>query len=100
MKRQHKNRLLQISRFIKLKARRGHMEVQIEVRGQRPIAKLSNVHDRLTAFERNALLIHFYKVFERMKLESWSRAKVRGEIEGTNYAEVFGSPWSLDGSAD
>jgi hypothetical protein len=93
------NRLTQISRFIKLKAVRGHIQVQIKVRGQRPIVKLSNVTDSLTAFERNALLIHFYKVFERMKLESWTPAQVRAEIEGTNYAEVFGSPWALDGKA-
>lgn len=93
------NRLTQISRFIKLKAVRGHMQVQIKVRGQRPIVKLSNVHDRLTAFERNALLIHFYKIFEQMILHSWTPAQVRREIESTNYAEVFGSPWALDGKA-
>ena len=93
------SRLTQIRRFITLTEFKGHIKVQIKVRGQRPIVQLSNVHGGLTAFERDAVLIHFYKIFERMKLESWTPAQVKKEIDGTNYAEVFGSPWGLDGRA-
>lgn len=87
------NRLNQLKRFITLVYKNGHVLVEIKSRG-RTLKVLSNVHDRLTLFEQDALVIHVYKLFER----STSNKDLKQSITNTNYAQVFGSPWHLNGN--
>jgi hypothetical protein len=84
-------RLKDIKKLIKLKSVKNHIHVTLKFDGK-TVSQLSNVHSKLSEFEKNAVLVHFYKLFEKAN----DIVSLKRSIENTNYAEVFGSPWGLD----
>jgi len=56
------------------------------------IVKLTNISTRLvdTVFKRKVILIHMYKLMDQFRNNI---EVIEKEINNTNYAEVFGSPW-------
>ena len=87
------SRLSEVKKKVKLTVKHKHIMVEMKLTSGRTIKQLSNIHSDLTKFELDCVYIHMYKILDACHT---SGDIVKGVIIGTNYAKVFGSPWSLE----
>lgn len=84
-------RHLILKKLIHLDKHMFHMRVTFKLNGKQ-VRVTTNVHSRLTGFELNALRVYVYRVIERYPETS----TIRDQLKSTNYAKVFGTPWTLE----
>jgi hypothetical protein len=84
------NRIQTLKKFISIDCTTDHVTVTMVSKG-RKIVQQTSVTSDLSKFERDAAIVHFYKKM----VEAKSNAALKSELNCTNYAEIFGSPWEL-----
>jgi len=86
-----KQRINKLKQAIGIFSKNDHINITCKLNGKVFKAK-TNIHDNLTRFEHDAVIVHIYKLID----ECYTRTELRKRLDNTNYAEVFGGPWNLD----
>lgn len=76
--------------LIKVTEQDRHICIEMKSKGKR-IKQLTSIRSALSAFEKDVIIIHAYKLMEQAE----SNVKLKEALKHCNYAEVFGSPWNL-----
>lgn len=83
------SRLSKIKKMFKIRKYKGHL--QVKSWGTHRYINTS-IKSNLTKFELDSVYIHIYKLYEKYTNRVIHFDKV---LDTVNYADVFGSPWSL-----
>ena len=84
------SRIAELKKVIKLAKKNGHIEISVVANGRR-IKQVTSITSKLTEFEKNAVVVHTYKMIESTKCNN----ELKKDLNNCNYAEVFGSPWTI-----